>query len=227
MNAFRGTTDECLKHLAQLSQDPTSNHRRALEEFIGTSSDSTVPRWFKGNIQPEGEYLIRLRYFFAEKLGYHVTELERLSPVVRKAGKMFALRQKTLDELAHIFEYKTAGKRKHMLAVLRGANGLSPDKIKRVSAILDGGERAEHLSRELVAPVLKSIDRKQGEKTLLIETAARLVVGLTPIALFLLSSDCSEADRKQLHELVGADSVLELTGHLRRLCSETARNQRI
>ncbi len=63
------------------------------------------------------------------------------------------------------------------------------------------------------------------DKKFMLEAAAHFVSGLIPIADFLLSDTCSEEDRKKLHELAGADSVLRLTTRLRRLCSETARRQ--
>jgi len=63
------------------------------------------------------------------------------------------------------------------------------------------------------------------EKSAMLVSTAHAVQALIPLADYLLSDSCSEEDRKKLHEIAGANSVLRLTTRLRRLCSETARKQ--
>lgn len=243
MAVIHGSTLKCFRHFLEADM-PDFDKRKTLSEFTGVPTEPTIRRWFKGTATPVGEYLIRLRYFL-DTLGYEVAELETLNPMVSKLGRILAYRLKTIDEIADALGYTSSQRAGQMLVVLHGVSGLSADKLRKAElfvetmrltldqettrrrALLRVGKKE---TKELLIQPARSAAQMangsgRGEKKLLLRSAARQVTDLTEIADFLLSDSCSVEDRKKLHELAGADSVLKLITRLRRLCSETARRQ--
>jgi hypothetical protein len=244
MAVFRGNTEGCFRHFIEVAKAPHLDKREALSKFMGVPIEPTIRRWFKGETSPQGEYLVQVRYFL-EILGYEVAELEKLNPIVRKTGRIIAYRLKAIGEVAEMLGYSSKQKSGQMLVVLHGVGGLSTDKLKKAETLVEtmhvtleqetarrklalriGKSEAKQTNLLAARPALSAANGSGlSNKKLMLEAAAHFVSGLIPIADYLLSDSCSEEDRKKLHDLAGADSVLKLTTRLRRLCSETARRQ--
>lgn len=248
MTVFRGDTSKCLAHLFSVSFD--RDVREILAEFAGISPDTTQ-RWKTRVIKPAGESLIRVRHFL-ELCGYEVTEHENLDPVARELGRALAYGVASTEDIAEALDAPMIHRRHRVHEYLIGRRRMMPErreKAKVYNASLEAKVRAAREAWLKKLPIVRKVRAAKpedmvaaalpvargllalsgadahGEKKFVIEAAAHLVLGLIPLADYLLSESCSEEDRKKLHELAGADSVLKLTTRLRRLCSETARRQ--
>lgn len=112
----------------------------------------------------------------------------------------------------------------------KGRKPQGPTKEKVREFLTDRGyevtESPQPASTQTALPAARAHSASgNSEKSAMLVSTAHAVQALIPLADYLLSDACSEADRTKLHELAGADSVLKLTTRLRRLCSETARRQ--
>ncbi len=244
MTQFIGTTTECVRHYFEGVQDNENDPKNsALAEFLKIPYAPTIRRWMLGEIAPIGQLLIKVRYFLQSQ-GYVVTELVALDPEVALLGKWFAYGEMTIDEVATVLGYSsTTGRIIQTLVVLRGESAPAGSKMRRIKRFIAARapsaavvplkappHRAPHKASAAVrgnthggrtqdTPHLHEDGRAM---RVLLMNAANDIANLTRVAEFLVSPECTEEDRAQLHELAGPDGVLTLIARLAPLCSETA-----
>jgi len=243
---FKGTTAACVAHLAEATKGDLEK-RKTIVSFVGVT-DSTVRRWFRGEMIPVGEPLLRLR-FYMEFLGYNVAELQSLNPPVRDAARLFAFRIATLREIAQLVGYSEGrGGTDTLLAVFRGTQGVSKQRLdeftsfvevygdqllekkrstkkiqlndgtSRTSAEDDLGAAKQPRVVHPLRPVVQPRDRD-----VIIESLGASVKALIPLARAASSDGFTAEERARVRELAGGDGVFRLANLLFRLCGERAR----
>lgn len=239
---FKGNTAACLRHLA--AAIGSDNTKRDIVARFADVDSGTVRRWFKSGRVPIGETLIRAR-FYMEFLGYEVEEVQVLNPVIRSAAEMLAFGASTIPEIVKFLGY-TEGKVgvEAVLAVFRGAQGVSPKRYEDLKILVElnqelteGKKKAtQRISFEDVQPRHhRSVQAplpprlRLGERSplnlrqLLIESAAKQVEALLPLAQAIESDEFTAEERAKLRELAGGNGVFKLANTLSRLCGERSR----
>lgn len=253
---FRGPTAQCWKHFVDAEFD--GNKKAALAHFVGVKENGSAMRgWFtfkkgKPYTFPVGENLIRLR-FFLDHTGYQVSEVQKLEAPIRDCGRLLAFRIIEIQDIIQALNFKVSnGDPSHVLTVLRGQNGFSAERLKKLKDFVE--EFREFLPEKqqkvpslryrgqkntFTTPMQKPIQHTAParehkfaskapnvtDKKDLIEGFAMVVKGLVPFARYLLSEACTPEDRDKLRQLAGGDGVFHLSNALNRLCGEQARTE--
>ena len=241
MKQIRGTTKQCLAHLAKVIKGSQFfDKRKMIANFAGVG-DFTVHEWFSAGRMPVGEPLIRLR-FYLEFLGYEVEELQELSSEVRDAARLCAFRVASLAEIAEFVGYGGTGRSPidALLEVFRGKRGVSRQKLGQFKSFvelygagLEEKERATpHVLRvtssgvqlpEVMATRPTSHD-EVGNQSAVAESFAGLITAMLPLAEYVLSDRFTAGQRSRIRELAaGGRGVSRLSNLLTQLSGEAAR----
>lgn len=248
MKSFRGTTAQCLTHLANAVAGPNFNEKRAvIADFTGVG-EGTVQRWFTDESFPVGEALIRLR-FYLEFLGYHVTELQSLNESIRKAARLFAFGIASITEIANLVGYKGNEKSANniLIYVLRGMQGVQANKIKQFDSFVElhGSQLEEkrrttsnvlnmsaihphspQASEHRATPTkIQSVHHEvSGNQSAVIESLAGMISAILPLAEYVLSDSFTAGQRACVRERAsGGKGVSRLSHLLTQLSGEAAR----
>lgn len=187
---FRGSTDACLRHLGtQAEQDPAVVQE--LAGFTGADAHNTVPSWLAGKHMPEGEYLLRVRFFLAEH-GYSVAEINKLHSVVRNVGLLIAHRAIGFD--AAVQELNFSGRDKLFLSL----NGKHRPNRRKRAAMAFLWETHRHKLNGLPAP---APTKATGADQLI------TINGTTVECFRHYAGGMSAADIKALERATGADQT--------------------
>lgn len=220
-NVFRGTLLECLRHYGELLPMGQKGIHESLAEFCGVGAD-TAYRWVRGKHPPLGENIFRCAAFLQSR-GYHVNELQKLSPAVCKAVMMVARREVTADALQEALGVN----RKTVLQILHGRRGMSKKVRRRLERFVAGGTKQE-TSPASAYQEPKTVDREAsangtGGHDAIIDALANQTRALLPLVKLVLTDAFTAEERHRLRHLVGGDGVFHLKNELSRLCSEKAR----
>lgn len=251
MKKVSGTTKECLQRLGAIIQrDPDYyGKRKIIASFTGVS-DSAAYRWIKGTSPPVGEPLIRLR-FYLEFLGFDVQEIQLLEPRVRDAARIYAFGVTSIQETAGLLGYKSAKENRGgvdpLLAVFRGASGVSKQRLEAFEAFIELHAEALEEKKRSVVSILpngstvnaevpqsfiahevresKALNAKQhaAERIAIIEALAASVKAIIPLARAASSDDFTANERARVRELAGHNGVMTAANLLFRLCGERTR----
>ena len=245
MPIFKGSTEACLDHLRIAIDDDYVAKRHVLGLFVGVG-DQTIRRWFKKELHPVGEGLIRLR-FYLEFLGYEVEELELLDRRVRDIARIYAFGVITLQFILDETNFSAGSNGTSvLLSVFRGVRGISNSKYAQLVALTElySGKLAAKQAKTkkvllgngtaVAKPVLVitppaalpprlAAYQPQGSHLALIESLAGLVKAAIPLARELESDEFTAEDRALVRELAGGDGVHRLANMLFRICGERAR----
>jgi hypothetical protein len=139
---FKGTTAECLSHLGKHIGENKIEKVKVIAVFCGTHY-RTVEKWLEGKHPPIGENLVRMRVYL-EHIGYSVTELLKLNPVVRDAARLCAFRVVPIAEIAEMVGYagrKTVDSGRNtavdaILGIFRGVQGVGKDRLVEFEALV-------------------------------------------------------------------------------------------
>lgn len=246
---FRGTLDECLRHMASTPFD--TDARDSLAKFAGVTVHPSAYRWLARRSDPVGEQLLRVRYYL-EHIGYDVEELRGIDSAVADIGRMIAFRVLEVDDLVTELGYggTMSSARSQTYRLLLGKSGQESEKMSKVRElaasfrdILDekrsgtpkirpitgSGESSVDLERpkpviEFQAKAVRSQPTPSNSERMVV-SLAHSVLAMIPLAEAMLSDGVSAEDRKRLRDLAGGDGVFRLSNLLNRLCSERARNE--
>ncbi|MFC1656547.1 hypothetical protein ACFL14_01085 [Patescibacteria group bacterium] len=201
MNRSSFTTEECLR---DLSQKPSrSDIIKKLSEFVGVVN-KTVAKWLNGKRMPNGENLLKLRYFLDQE-GYQVSELLDLDKDIREFGRFVAVGKITLDSAYKLLKFTH---RDTILDLLLGRQNTSREKILLIQKYLD----SEIFSSEY-------------DKDAIIRATASNIQALDSLVGLVLSDSFTAEDRAKIRQLAGSDTVFRTSNSLNRLCGETARRK--
>lgn len=244
MTAIEGRARECLRHyLSGLPWEEAGcvEARKPIIEFIGVNSD-TVRSWHTGQFFPIGLALIKT-YYFLEKEGYRVSELEALGEVTYNLGKLMAFNVIDCEDVALQLDLTARGK---IFLFLRGERCFSPEREGKAKIILNlYKDELDGLPKRLLpekAVKEKKVERVQEKSEELVEVKElfNLLVslnGLTEVLLprleLVLSERFSPEERRVIRERAGRKLVFDLSNKLHgvykaykvlnALCSEKAR----
>lgn len=245
---FVGTTEACFAHLAQSTERDHLPARKIIADFCKVG-DPTVYRWIKGTMAPVGEALMRLR-FYLEFLGYDVDELRGLPDPVRDTARLFAFGIVSLSDIVSLVGYSTgSGAASQLLAVFRGVQGVSKEKIKEFVSIartygeqlLERQQKTERVRLpgksalvrdiqllEISSESLEVLQERMKPKGIsdrdaVIESLAAMVGAMTPLAKLVSSDKFTPEDRARVRELAGKSGVFDLANLLYKLCGERSR----
>lgn len=245
MPIFKGSTEACLDHLRIAIDDDYVAKRHVVGQFVGVG-DQTIRRWFKKELHPVGEGLIRLRYYL-EFLGYEVEELESLDKRIRDLARIYAFGVITLQEILGETKFNTGSSgTSALLSVFRGVRSISNSKYAKFVALTELYSEALAVKRATTKKVLLSSStppakpalvitspvplpprlaahKPQGSHLALIESLAGLVKAAIPLARELESDEFTAEERALVRELAGGDGVHRLANMLFRICGERAR----
>lgn len=244
---FKGTTAECLVHLANATKEDHFRKRKMLASFVGVG-DEAVYHWFKKGALPVGEPLLRLR-FYLEFLGYNVEELQTLAPPIRDAARLFAFRVATLPEIAQLVGYPEGRSGiDTLLKVFRGTQGVTKQRLEQftsfvelygeqlsekkrttqkiqlnesASGVQSGGAPEVVKTPQVVHPLRPPVQPR--DRDVIIESLGTSVKALIPLARAVSSDNFTADERARVRELAGGDGVFTLANLLYRLCGERAR----
>jgi len=125
-----------------------------LAEFAKVTP-KTERRWRHGEMEPQGETLIRIRYFLAF-LGYDQKELREIPEPVKEIGQCIALDLITVDEATKEVE---AIYRQRLFGYLRGEVGMSKDKLDLFAAL---NNRLSQTRKQKADELAKTLQEKVG-----------------------------------------------------------------
>jgi len=248
---FMGSTEECLRHFVQAH--PEINEPKTKEFRVRNTisrlldvSQATAYDWFCKFNMPNGERLLRLRYFL-ELNGYRLSDRHYASEVLRVFSNHLALQAISLADAASYIGLLPSA----VLSIAMCRQGTSPqseqklvelvelnqeaaaEKLKAWQATIESFGFAQPPQEEIVAPVVQATEPvvKEVDKDVskdVIEILARLIQAACPLAELILSDNFSAEDRCRLRELTGngrTNKVFELSNSLNRLCGERARKE--
>lgn len=226
--AIRGTTRECIKHMAAtLSGDPAATHKALLLLEVYTARiTNTIRKWFSGQSLPRGIDLIRIRILLAE-LGYRVVELEKYQKSVRQIAELFAVHAVKLEEVRSFIRFS----RNSTMNVLVGVQPVGKATEIRLQQLYETC-RAHLPQTESV--LVKTVDalkqyflpisEKPDEHDHIISALSSQIRAMLPLVNLVASDGFTAAERERVRELAGNDSVFKLSNQLFALCGERARH---
>lgn len=243
------TTPECFEDLmGRLQQLPDFlEKRKQLAELLGVE-DSTIRRWMSGSGNPAGMSMISLRAYL-NFLGYKVKEFEQEPEVMRDASRLLAFRVLTLDEMTKLVDFGQYTDQ--VLAVLRGARGISKEREERFVHMVDAyRQELENAQRHLPKLVMvkqspaPSVAKEFGDSSPKLSSAALpavataspvvkvnqrreerfkgLALNLLDFAQYYANPEVPEEVRDRLRSVVGQQNIFDLKNLLARLCSSKA-----
>ncbi|MBI4127614.1 MAG: hypothetical protein HY459_00935 [Parcubacteria group bacterium] len=238
---FEGTTEECLAHyVGQFPMGEVSSQAlQPIAEFFGAPRyRRLIQGWLTGRAKPQGENLIKIR-FFLQSRGYRVVELEWLTPTVRQLGVLVAHNVENINSLVREIGY---GSRDSLVEVLRGKQGFSLRRLRMIDEILARHQShfpsglPETVQRKEVSLVsqepLPSRPRRLRKVTNglpghrgFLTILAHLIQASVPLLEQILSEEFSAEERRELRKLTGGDTIFRFSNLLEKLCSEQARKQ--
>ena len=184
---YRGSTRQCLDHWLQEMGSTPAAVERLREASPGIGNARTISDWFAKGVIPVGERLMRLQSFLGRE-GYHLTELDALSPEIRAVraaiGKGMAA-----DEAARRIGYRKIG---HMYAMLNGEIAPTGDFKKRFEAFAE--ELLKPPTAPAQGPATSDLKRKAVQHAItLCNSLAYLLAasGMTP-------EDANDGDRARI-----------------------------
>ncbi|MFA6536078.1 MAG: hypothetical protein WC250_03805 [Candidatus Paceibacterota bacterium] len=226
MEKISGSVEFCFTEL--VSKHPLEIAK--IVEFTGLHPN-TVQNWIVTKRMPEGENLVRLRYFL-DAHGCEVSELKGISPEVLELGRLVAFKVITFGEAAKVADYPNAHS---LMRVLLGRSGVYPVRLKKIAEFL-ALKQAELVQKirvftagesssagEQVVPVFEANIHTDLSHDLIISALAFQVQAILPLAQLVVSDGFTPEERNKLRELAGATSIFKLANHLNRLCGEKAR----
>lgn len=235
--AFKGTTAECLAHFAK-----RPGCIEVMSKMLPSAHIRTIERWLKEGIrEPVGEYLIRVRVILSE-LGYEVAEFQALELGIQKACKMFAFDLASIDDLVAEFGYDgSVSGRSQLFKILRDGSGMHPERKQRVEAFIESfdmmiaevehafRERFVHSDTKPTEPLptrevhLMRHKPSDADKKAVLDSLARTVAAILPLAERVLTDDYTPEDREYIRANAGGTGVFKAANALYRLCGERAR----
>jgi hypothetical protein len=212
--------EECLRDF--LSTD-TPERRNKVRAAIGIAADTTGD-WFLRGAKPRGIQRLRALYFL-EDMGYRVLEIGQLRPVVADAGRLCAYGISTVQGMATVFGYTAETGVEQMFEVLRG--NVIPPEMRLDSARVFVDSHRSRLDEERAkrqrhrtdnGKIQPKTEEPNANKAFIIGLSASIAAPLLQLTDFLLSDECSDADRDAFRNSV---DVFGLSTNFNRLCSET------
>lgn len=243
-----GTTLECFSDLMVRIEPDLFEKRRLLARTLGVE-DATIRRWMTGSAVPVGMSMISLRYYL-EYLGYEVSELAKLPEVINQVARLLAFRVLSLEELANLTGFQ--GYTDQVLAVLRGARGLSEDRKSQFHGTVRAyRQELECALREVPKlAVVKQSSVPSATKVLSDSSSPKLTAAVLPVvaasfltvkanqrreerfksvalnlldfAQYYANPEVPEEVRDRLRSVVGQENIFDLKNLLSRLCSSKA-----
>lgn len=236
---FSGDTETCFKHL--MSQKFKKDPFPSFAEFIRCEPRRISYKWMN-DFTALGDNLLRLRYLL-ELLGYNVTELSKLDPVVRDLGRLYAYDIAMLDDIAEVLGYEAGGQTRKVLMgqrnVTEGRKAQAKKFVEDFAELTDS-KRAElsmlrnlvieEVSETTLSPAPASIRERSASKAVNAKEAtiiafAHGVQALIPLARLLMSDQFTAEDRKRMRDEAGGNGVFDLSNLMTGLCGEKARNR--
>jgi hypothetical protein len=251
---FKGTTEECFAHFA--TQYPGRENQKVVAEFIEAQPLATY-RWYTKRFTAVGETLVRVRCMFelldyyvtdymiipepirqlTRLMAYGCTTFGEIVPVFEfegdnrhsAMGGLTGKRGVSNARIAKIEEFanqyveliaKSGESRREVLVKkLQPAAPRQLPVLKPVASVL--ASRAERSSAAAVASI------SQTAREAIIESAARQVLALLPLAELLFTDEFTAAERGRFRDLTGNKGVFNLSNCLNGLCGERMRERQI
>jgi len=244
MKPIRGTLEECFVHLMHLLEKDSEHlrKRKFLADFAGVVVP-TLQRWNSGHCTWKGEPEFRLTHYL-EFLGYTVKEFESLPDNLRELGRLVAFKVISIEDAASMVGYEgdELTRANSLLRRLRGQRGLSQEKIEQIAAVTElyrSDLEVKCLNTERIVlfttkrgstppevPVTRSAALVNGStvhRTAIIQSFARSVAALLPLAEDVVSDSFTAEDREEIRRLAEG-GVSRLSRLLTQLSGEAARS---
>ncbi len=216
--------------------------RSAFAVFTGANLQSTVGPWLIGKSFPAGVMLWKAIVFF-QWSGYSVSEYQTLSNTNKKLAELFGSGLFEIRDIAAQIGYTNQVPEKGLLRILREnrlAHNTVQEKLDAFIAeyaadlqmqrdafvnthqlILVNQSSTKSTKTAAVVPMVPEKPLASIETdTLLLETAAKMLLALVPVLEQLTSSKTTPATRQQFRQLAGGKVVFNASNALTSLCGE-------
>lgn len=123
---LRDNWEKCFQdYMQKISKlEDASNQRDLFKEFLGIEYETMVKDFSRKKNLFRGKILLKLRYFL-EALGYHVEELGKLRPPLRKLGRLIAY---DVIDIREVAEWVQKSQTCHLWLILHGNSDISQKK---------------------------------------------------------------------------------------------------
>lgn len=191
------------------------DRRRRLAEFCGVQPQ-TVRQWHRGRSVPIGKRALQLHYLL-DYAGYKEHQWPETNDNVETVGRAVTFGLISDDELIEKFK-EQCDELSRIIQMLSGHKHISPASQE----IID--ELAAVYSWHVKEAQDKWVDLKiTNKKQRLIAELANKLQHLLPLVQEMTSDRWTEADRYELRDRAGRNTVFELFNALGELCGERAR----
>lgn len=221
MSQFSGTTLECLNHYGE-SFSKKSDAIRELAQVLG-SPVGTISKWFYDNPNPNGNRLIKLRYFLEEK-GYSVSELNslrKLRPEVYRLGHLVAKGVLSVEEIAAKMNYPYP---ENVYGLLRGEWGTGEERLVKARELCRNYLSTEYGLLSDCQGVEDKDDIEKNSQRQVRQNLIALIKACAPLVALVASDDFPVEERKLIRSKIGNEVFFEFSNNVFRIAGgETTR----